>query len=111
MSPIGVRRLWVLVRGLPLDSALARSYDPEGAGVGWSLTNHLLATVAEVSDDTNAILATVYGKPGSTPPKPLRIDRPGRRPERPKLLKGSSLAAAIRRRTGGLIKVVPKKEG
>jgi len=75
-NPWGARRLWNLVKWLPLDSPLARSQDPLGAGLGWSTTQELLAQIAEVADVTNVILMQVYGEKNSRVRKPIHIPRP-----------------------------------
>lgn len=80
-APMSVSRLMNLVHWLPETSAVHRALDPDGIGVGWNLHGHLLAVIAEVTDNTNMILAKVYGAKGAPQPKPLRITRPGREPE------------------------------
>lgn len=65
--------------------------------------------MAEVSDDTNAILAKVHGKKGAPNPKPLRIPRGRKKDKKPEPLKGDALAQAMRKR--GAIKYTPKKKG
>ena len=57
-KPMGMRRLWVLIEGLPPDSALAWSTDAES--VTWNLPNTLLGTIVE-------ILGNVYRREGSQP--------------------------------------------
>ncbi len=73
------RRLGVLVRQLPRDSALARALDPEEAA--WSLGDHLLATVAELVSQGNWLLANQGVEKSKQSPQPKRIARPGVDPD------------------------------
>lgn len=71
-----MRRLAALVAGLPLDSALERSRDPHGAGVGWSTTEELLAVAIEVLDRADRHYVRANTKKGARQPKPLKVPRP-----------------------------------
>lgn len=76
--------------------------------MGWDLSTHLMATLIEVSDETNQILAKVYGKKNAQLPKPLRIERPGKRTQKQKPLKGEALVSALKRKmklVGGTVEV------
>lgn len=69
---IGVRRLWVLVHGLPPEAATWRQ-----DGDGWSQTDHFLAALIEYVDMWGRINAQPHYRRNSLP-KPVQIDRPGR---------------------------------
>ncbi|MGX1669764.1 hypothetical protein [Streptomyces sp. NPDC055400] len=69
------RRLAVLVRHLPRDSALARELHGESAD--WSATEHLLAHIADQLADANWMFATVNRDEES---EPLEFPRPYPRP-------------------------------
>ena len=66
--PIGMRKLMVLIRGLPLDSTLSYAMYPQEAT--WTVNNRLVGLVAE-------ILANVYRPPNSPPVRilPHKRDR------------------------------------
>lgn len=73
-EPVTYRRLAVLVRGIPAESALGFStgtYRP-----GWGPTEELLAIVAEVVDYGNRLYFKAHSKRGAQQPKPLAITRP-----------------------------------
>ncbi|MET8947524.1 hypothetical protein ABZX30_29265 [Streptomyces sp. NPDC004542] len=70
------RRLAVLVRHLPRDSALLR--EVQGEAAEWSLTDHLLAAVVDQLAQANWMFATVNQDEDAEsldPPEPL--PRPG----------------------------------
>ncbi len=73
---MGARRLAALINGLPLDSALVRSYDPDRLGRGWDLQTEMLAIVAELIDRHDRHFLMANTKRGTTIPKPLYIARP-----------------------------------
>lgn len=75
---IGVRRLQSLTSGLPLESAVVRSYDPDRLGVGWGWQEDLLATLAELVDQTNRLIFAFNTKKGTRIPDAIFIPRPGR---------------------------------
>jgi hypothetical protein len=62
-----------LVKALPPDSAVHRA-DPDKAG--WTVTDHLLALVAEAADMAGWRAVQPYMKKGAIP-EPLRVPRPG----------------------------------
>lgn len=64
-----------MIRGLPRDSALAQSVNPELAN--WSQTDELLAELLEVVDHGNRLLHAIHTEQGDPQPEPLRIRRPG----------------------------------
>lgn len=99
-----MRRLINLARWLPPNSALHRSIDPEGTGVGWDLTTHLLALIAEVCDVTNNVLIQVNTEESYRAPAPLSIPRPGKdaKPEA-EGLQGPSLEAEITKLGGAVV--------
>jgi len=71
-----MRRLAALVNGLPLDSALVRSYDPDRLGRGWDSKSELLAMIAELIDQSNRFFIAANSKRGTQLPRPLYIARP-----------------------------------
>lgn len=76
-----MRQLESLMRGLPLDGALARSLDPERAGIGWTRTHDFLALIAELVDGNTRLHFSVNTKKGTPLPEPLQIPRPGTTPK------------------------------
>ncbi|MFI0261841.1 hypothetical protein ACH4OW_22710 [Streptomyces sp. NPDC017056] len=77
---LSARRLSVLLAHLPRDGAVARALHDEAAE--WSVTDHLLATVADHLAVANWMFATVNRDEDTEPleyPEPLR--RPGAGPE------------------------------
>jgi len=68
-----LRRVKVLIAGLPADCALARSQN--GADAEWSLTAHLLALLADQGAVANWQRVVINSKSKPAPPKP--IPRPG----------------------------------
>lgn len=68
-----------LVSGLPIESATARSYDPERLGVGWRIEHDLMSLVAELVDHSNRLLFAFNTKKGTRVPEPIFIPRPGQR--------------------------------
>ena len=72
---MGVRRIWSLVRHLPPGNALDRALDPDGYGVGWRTGEELQAQTLEVTHALYRAFLAVNFK--GTPPKQLRIPRPG----------------------------------
>lgn len=69
---LSIRRLRVLVRHLPHDSATRRELEADDAG--WSLNEHLLALVVD------AVRAGNWQRGGGKGAKPKPIPRPGHRP-------------------------------
>ncbi|RVU27434.1 hypothetical protein EOT10_09735 [Streptomyces antnestii] len=70
------RRLAVLLRHLPRDSALAHSLHGEAAE--WATTDHLLAAVVDQLAEANWMFATVNRDEDSNPLDPPQpIPRPG----------------------------------
>jgi hypothetical protein len=67
----------VLVRHLPRDSALAR--ERHGEGAEWTVTDHLLAQVADRLAEANWMFAMVHRDEDSEPLEyPEPVSRPGR---------------------------------
>ncbi len=64
------------MNGLPLDSALVRSYDPKRLGRGWGVQEELLATIAELTDFNNRLVLGAHYKQDGPRPKPIYIPRP-----------------------------------
>lgn len=73
-EPVTYRRLAVLVRGIPAESALGVSAG--GYRPGWGATEELLALLAELVDLGNRTFYRVHSKRGAQQPKPLKIPRP-----------------------------------
>jgi hypothetical protein len=74
---MGLRRIGVLVRGLPQESLTVRVEDP--AAATYSLTDELLASLIEVVDATALRTASVTaGAAGAKwkPGKPIQVPRP-----------------------------------
>ena len=69
-----MRRLWVLIAGIPPDgSALARAC---GQRVGWGNTEELLKVLCELVDAGNRSFHRAHTKRGAQQPKPLELIRP-----------------------------------
>lgn len=81
-EPVTYRRLSVLVRGIPAESALGVSTG--GYRPGWGATEELLALLAELVDAGNRTFFRVHSKRGAQQPKPLEITRPPDPNEAPK---------------------------
>lgn len=79
---MGIRRFQVLVGGLPLDGALARSLDPERTGVGWTQDHDFYALLAELIDHSNRLTLAGMVKKGTKIPDPIFIPRPHVKRER-----------------------------
>lgn len=102
LRTMGLRRIRVLVAGLPRDSVTVRASSPQAE---WSTTDHLLAGLIEVLDQTSWRSVLPHVKRGWKPPPALKIPRPGE-PE-PKRERGLSMAA-FRRLLGNNVEVVPE---
>ncbi|MFH9419993.1 hypothetical protein [Streptomyces sp. NPDC017529] len=77
---LSARRLSVLLAHLPRDGAVARALHDEAAE--WSVTDHLLATVADHLAVANWMFATVNRDEDTEPPEyPEPLQRPGAGPE------------------------------
>lgn len=73
------RRLAVLVKHLPRDSAINR--DLHGESAEWSVTDHLLAAVVDHLAAANWMFACVNTDEDSDPPEhPVPVPRPGDEP-------------------------------
>jgi hypothetical protein len=73
------RRLAVLVKHLPRDSAINR--DLHGESAEWSVTDHLLAAVVDHLAAANWMFACVNTDEDSDPPeRPVPVPRPGDEP-------------------------------
>ncbi len=72
-QPMTVRRLNVLVKALPPESATARD-----ATHGWGAQEELLATLCELVDRGDRWFYQAHTKPNTRPPEPITIPRPGR---------------------------------
>lgn len=76
------RRLAVLVRHLPRDSAVIREVDGEAAE--WSVTDHLLAAAVDHLAAANWMYASVNTAEDADPPEaPTPVPRPGPPPVQP----------------------------
>jgi hypothetical protein len=75
--PLGVRRLWSLVRHLPPGNALDRALDPDGYGAGWGTSQELQAQLVEIVHALYCAFVQANFKLTGPPPKPVHIPRPG----------------------------------
>lgn len=89
---VGVRRLVVMLKGLPPDAAIWRDQQK-----GWTQQDEWFASLLELTDSWWRNLFTAFGKKPQG--KPLHVDRPGEAEERRRL---ASDPAVIRRVLGGL---------
>ncbi|UWW89949.1 hypothetical protein GO605_03135 [Streptomyces murinus] len=76
---LSARRLSVLVKHLPRDSALNRELHGEGAD--WSVTDHLLAAAVDHLAAANWMFACVNSEEGDQPEAPTPVPRPQYRDE------------------------------
>lgn len=73
-APMSARKIAVLVKGLPPDSAIARALNPS---LGWGTTEELLAVLTEQVDLSNRLFLKAHSREGSGDPKPfITIRRP-----------------------------------
>lgn len=87
---LSLRRLAVLIRGLPPDSATVRAIDPAAQ---WSATEYLLAHVLDVLQVGNWLVVESNKRKGSRNPYPKPVPRPGDEPEpEPEVITGHELA-------------------
>ena len=75
-SPLGVRRLLSLMKGLPKDSALQRA-----AGNDWTQEDELLASIVDVLNVSNHLFLKANTKAGTTIPEPGYYPRPWENPD------------------------------
>ncbi len=79
---LSARRLTVLVKHLPRESAVHRAQAGESAE--WGVTDHLLAAVVDQLAVANWMFATVHQDEDATPePYPEPVHRPGAADPRP----------------------------
>ncbi|MFD4558163.1 hypothetical protein ACFWP5_28240 [Streptomyces sp. NPDC058469] len=71
---LSARRLTVLVKQLPRDSALNRELHGEAAD--WSVTDHLLAAAVDHLAAANWMFASVNSEEGDQPDPPTPVPRP-----------------------------------
>ena len=76
----GLRRLWVLVKGLPADSALHRDEQPR-----WTIEHELLARNAELTSAWGRIVAMALGAKSQKLPKAHEVEHPDRAAPKPEL--------------------------
>ena len=81
---VGARRIFALVRGLPMGGALHKALHPDT--FAWTHQDELLAIIAEILDHGNRLFLMANTKKGAKMPPPLEIARPGR-PSRKELEK------------------------
>ncbi|MFJ8106769.1 hypothetical protein [Streptomyces sp. NPDC096132] len=72
---LSARRLSVLIKHLPRDSALNR--DLHGEAADWSVTDHLLAAAVDHLAAANWMFACVNSDEGDQPEPPAPVPRPG----------------------------------
>ncbi|WP_405996407.1 hypothetical protein [Streptomyces sp. NBC_00986] len=78
---LSARRLTVLIRQLPHDSALNRELHGEAAD--WSVTDHLLAAAVDHLAAANWMFASVNSEEGDQPDPPAPVPRPSYGEETP----------------------------
>ncbi|WSX18117.1 hypothetical protein OG496_33700 [Streptomyces sp. NBC_00988] len=71
---LSARRLTVLIRQLPHDSALNREL--HGGAADWSVTDHLLAAAVDHLAAANWMFASVNSEEGDQPEPPAPVPRP-----------------------------------
>lgn len=69
--PMGARRIWALIKGIPRDSALYRA-----AGDDWSQEDELLATIVDFIGVSNHLFLQANVKQGTVLPELGRFPRP-----------------------------------
>ena len=98
---LSLRRLSVLLRALPRESATVQALDPS---LSWGVAEHLAAsTVDALHSILWTYLAAYRGKGQSAPPRPERVPRPGDPPqveERGKMSDKSTVKAFFQRLGG-----------
>ncbi|MFI7500512.1 hypothetical protein ACIBVL_18800 [Streptomyces sp. NPDC049687] len=72
---LSARRLSVLIKHLPRESALNR--DLHGEAADWSVTDHLLAAAVDHLAAANWMFACVNSDEGEQPEPPAPVPRPG----------------------------------
>lgn len=111
-EPITLRRLEVLVRGLPLESKTARELGAVKPGE-WTNVEELLAGVAEIMADFRNLFVLANRDPKKPKPRlpEVRVPRPGSANGQDRAKKkpasGAELAAFIGHR--GMVHYTPKK--
>lgn len=90
-----MRRLAVLIRGLPADALTVQRLNVEAT---WSTTDYLLASVLDTLRDANWLTVELNKKKHTRNPQPERIPRPGDAPrEAPQLVAADELADWLER--------------
>lgn len=103
LRSMGLRRIRVLIAGLPRDSVTVRALQPQAE---WSTTDHLIAGLIEVVDQTSWRAVMPHTKKNWKPPAPIKVPRPGEAQEQ-RRSNGMS-RTAFRRLLGKNIEVIPK---
>lgn len=87
---LSLRRLAVLVRGLPADALTVQALHIEAS---WGTTEYLLAEVLDTLRQANWLTVELNKKKNARNPQPERVPRPGD-PEReaPQMVSGTELA-------------------
>lgn len=100
-----MRRLTALVTNLPPGCALHRAEDPGGYGAGWTYTEELLATIAELIDRADRNFIAAHSKRNARKPRPIQITRPGElaRRKRRRNATGEELAAMVGKLGGAIV--------
>jgi hypothetical protein len=84
-----LRRLAVLIRGLPADALTVQALHVEAS---WSATEYLLAEVLDTLRQANWLTVELNKKKSARNPQPERVPRPGEPArEKPALVSGSEL--------------------
>lgn len=96
-DPMSARRLGVLVRALPPESAVGRELTPHSE---WGNVEELLATTIELVDLNNRILHTAHCE--APHPDPVKVPRPwDSEPGRPKMATSEEMVGFFRRSGSG----------
>jgi len=85
-----LRRLAVLVRGLPADALTVQALHVEAS---WSATEYLLAEVLDTLRQANWLTVELNKKKSARNPQPERVPRPGEpEPARAQMVDGAELS-------------------
>jgi hypothetical protein len=85
-----LRRVAVLIRGLPADAATVKALAPEAE---WDAAGYLLAAILEQVQHANWLTVEINKRKGARNPRPVPLRRPGDPVKRqPRRLDGAQLA-------------------
>ena len=104
-----MRRARALIAGLPPGALNDRT--DVGYGAEWSLVVEMLASLIEVVDATSWRSVMPHVGKNWKPPKPLKIPRPGHRPEQPAVTRGIPMDKFRQIVGAKRVTYVPRKDG